>query len=73
MDDMKIMLIAMVVIVAAIGVVLIPVQASQLQNQIRRMKGVAGPLPGPDEPFVLVSARAEVRTFKDFFNEFFHE
>ncbi|CAG9460583.1 unnamed protein product [Pedinophyceae sp. YPF-701] len=60
--------------IMAVGVVLIPVQASQLYAtwSSRRMR--LGTLPRSGEPRVIVSTRlSDVRGFSDFFTEFFHE
>lgn len=52
-----------------VGVVLIPVRASQLYSRISERRTVAGHLPGPRRPFVVVSARlSDVRGFNDFFS-----
>ncbi|EIE18822.1 hypothetical protein COCSUDRAFT_59753 [Coccomyxa subellipsoidea C-169] len=55
-----------------VGVVLIPVQTSQLYAQLTARRVTLGTLPGAKAPSVLVGTRlSEVRGFSDFFSEFF--
>lgn len=52
-----------------VGVVLIPVRASQLYSRFSERRTVAGPMPTGRRPFVLVSGRlSDVRGFNDFYS-----
>lgn len=52
-----------------VGVVLIPVRASQLYVRLSERRATAGPLPTRRRPFVIVSGRlSDVRGFNDFFS-----
>ncbi|BDA48910.1 probable potassium channel subfamily T member 2 at N-terminal half [Coccomyxa sp. Obi] len=63
---------AAVLAMICVGVVLIPVQTSQLYAQLTARRVTLGTLPGPRTPMVLVGTRlSEVRGFSDFFSEFF--
>lgn len=55
----------------AVGVVLIPVRASQLYSRIAARRTVVGSPPSSRHPFVLLSGRlSEVRGFNDFLQDF---
>ncbi|KAL3142086.1 hypothetical protein ABBQ32_004709 [Trebouxia sp. C0010 RCD-2024] len=61
-----------VLVMICIGVVLIPVQASQVYTQLQARRVTLGPMPDKHMPTVLASTRlTEVRGFSDFCSEFF--
>jgi hypothetical protein len=63
----------MVLIMMAVGVVLIPVRASQLYSRLAARRAVAGVLPGSSRnkrPYVVVSGwLSDVRGFNDFLQD----
>ena len=63
---------AFVVVMIAVGLVIIPVQAALFYNEISARRVIKGTLPDwRGKPFVLLSTRlTEVRAFSDFFAEF---
>lgn len=61
-----------VLVMICVGVVLIPVQASQVYSQLQARRVTLGPMPDKHMPTVLASTRlTEVRGFSDFCSEFF--
>ena len=61
-----------VLVMIFVGIVLIPVQTSQLYQQLTARRVTLGPAPERGAPCVLVSARlSDVRGFSDFLLEFF--
>ena len=63
----------MVLVMMAVGVVLIPVRASQLYSRLAARRAVAGVLPGSSRnkrPYVVVSGwLSDVRGFNDFLQD----
>lgn len=63
---------AAVLTLMALGVVLIPVRATQVYEELNARKTVLGHLPRSSRSFVLVSKNLmDIRAFSDFYSEFF--